>query len=179
VLTVRAARPDDAEEIVRINVSGWRTAYVGIVPDDVLAAMAVTDRAERYRDRLCQPGPFENLVVLERDRVLGYVALGPYRVDQRDVILSNRIGEVVAIYVDPPRWGTGAGRALMDAALLRLAERGFESVRLWVLANNSQARRFYERAGFAPDGSHASYPVSRPNGTVVDLPELRYTRQLP
>jgi ribosomal protein S18 acetylase RimI-like enzyme len=141
--------------------------------------MDVTDRVGRYRERLSGPSPFDNLVVHDADRVVGYVALGPYRIDQRDGMLSNRIGEVFAIYVDPPRWGTGAGRALMDAALHRLAERGFEAVRLWVLADNSQARRFYERAGFTADGTRASYPVGRPNGTVVELPELRYARRLP
>lgn len=179
MLTVRPARLDDADEIVRINVAGWRKAYAGIVPDDVLAAMDVADRAGRYRDRMSRPGPFENLVVVDQDQVVGYVALGPYRVGQRDGLYSRRVGEVIAIYVDPPRWGTGAGWTLMEAALHRLAARGFETVRLWVLADNGQARRFYERAGFTPDGTHASYPVSRPNGTVVDLPELRYTRCLP
>jgi ribosomal protein S18 acetylase RimI-like enzyme len=179
VLTVRRATPEDANEIVRINIDGWRQAYAGIMPDDVLASMDVTDRTERYRARMSRPGPFENLVVVNGDRIIGYVAVGPYRLGQHDGLLSRRIGEVVAIYVDPPRWGTGAGRVLMDAALRRLTERGFESVRLWVLADNSHARRFYERAGFTPDGTRASYPVDRPDGTVVGLPELRYTRRLP
>ena len=84
-----------------------------------------------------------------------------------------------AIYVDPPRWGTGAGRALMTAALARLTERCFPEVRLWVLAANDQARRFYEGAGFALDGATTSYPVGRPDGSFVELPEVRYARTLP
>jgi ribosomal protein S18 acetylase RimI-like enzyme len=179
VLTVRAATADDAADIVRINVYGWRRAYRGIVPDDVLAAMSIEDRVDRYRHRMGQASDFETLVAQDGDSVVGYVSLGPYRVGQRDGVLSRRVGEVVAIYVDPARWGTGTGRLLMTSALNRLAERRFQSVRLWVLADNSQARRFYERAGFTPDGAHASYPVGRPDGTVVDLPELRYTRPLP
>jgi GNAT superfamily N-acetyltransferase len=178
MVTVRVATPDDAADIVRINVHGWRRAYVGIVPDDVLAAMNVADRIERYRHRMRQPSQFESLVAIEAGAVVGYTSLGPYRIGQHEGVLSRRVGEVVAIYVDPPRWSTGAGRVLMDAALHRLAERGFRSVRLWVLADNTRARRFYERAGFAPDGARASYPIGRPDGTVVDLPELRYARVL-
>jgi ribosomal protein S18 acetylase RimI-like enzyme len=179
VLTVRAATGDDAADIVRINVYGWRRAYRGIVPADVLAAMTIEDRVDRYRQRMSQPSDYETLVAQDGDAVIGYVSLGPYRVGQRDGVRSRRIGEVVAIYVDPARWGTGAGRLLMTSALARLAERGFESVRLWVLVDNGQARRFYERAGFTPDGAHASYPIGRPDGTVLDLPELRYARPLP
>jgi ribosomal protein S18 acetylase RimI-like enzyme len=179
VLTVRAARPEDAGEIVRINVHGWQRAYAGIVPDDVLAGMDIDGRADRFRTRLAEPGAFEVLVAVEGDATVGYVAAGPYRIGQRDDVLHREVGEVVAIYVDPPSWGTGAGRTLMDAALARLAARGFRSVRLWVLVDNRQARRFYERAGFTADGASARYPIGRADGTVVDLPEVRYARRLP
>jgi ribosomal protein S18 acetylase RimI-like enzyme len=179
VLTVRTATLDDAGDIVRINVDGWRKAYAGIVPDDVLASLDVGTRIARYRHRMGKPSQFESLIVVDAERTVGYTSVGPYRIGQHESVLSHRIGEVVAIYVDPPQWGTGAGRALMDAALDRLAARGFASVRLWVLADNARARRFYERAGFAADGTRGSYPVGRPDGTVVDLPELRYARHLP
>jgi ribosomal protein S18 acetylase RimI-like enzyme len=179
VLSVRGATPEDAADIVRINVYGWRRAYRGIVPDDVLASMDIEDRVQRYRQRMSQASDFETLVVLDGDKVVGYVSLGPYRLGQRDGVLSRRVGEVLAIYVDPPRWGTGAGRLLMTIALQRLAERGFHAVRLWVLMDNVQARRFYERAGFTPDGIQANYSIGRPDGSVLELPELRYARRLP
>jgi ribosomal protein S18 acetylase RimI-like enzyme len=179
VWTVRAATLDDADDIVRINVHGWQRAYAGIVPDDVLDAMEVTGRAERYRHRMRHPDNFQHLVATDDGRVVGYVCLGNYRLGQDNGAVHRFAGEILAIYVDPPRWGTGAGRALMDAALARLAARGFQQVRLWVLAANHQARRFYERAGFTLDGAAADYPVSRPDGSIVDLPEVRYARPLP
>jgi ribosomal protein S18 acetylase RimI-like enzyme len=179
VVTVRAGTPEDAGEIVRINVRGWQRAYAGIVPDDVLSAMSVDGRAERFAKRIAEPSAFEVLVGVDGEVTVGYVCLGPYRIGQREDTLHREVGEVLAIYVDPPRWGTGAGRALMDAALARLAARGFRSVRLWVLVDNRQARRFYERVGFTADGASARYPVGRADGTVVDLPEVRYARRLP
>ncbi len=180
MLRVRAATPDDADDIVRINVHAWQRAYTGIVPRDVLDAMEVEGRVERYRYRMRHSPGFEHLIAADDEKVVGYVCLGNYRIgQQQDGALHRLVGEVTAIYVDPPRWGTGAGKALMDAGLHRLAERGFTSVRLWVLAANHQARGFYERAGFAADGATAGYPVARPDGSVIELPELRYTRALP
>jgi ribosomal protein S18 acetylase RimI-like enzyme len=179
VLTVRAATVEDARDIVRINVHGWRRAYAGIVPQDVLDAMNVDERTERYRYRMGRPSDYEIRVATEDGEVVGYVTFGPYRIGQHDGNPHRTVGEVLAIYVDPPRWGTGAGRALMDAALHRLAERRFRAVRLWVLSANRQARRFYERAGFSADGTAARYPIGRPDGSVVELPELRYARRLP
>jgi ribosomal protein S18 acetylase RimI-like enzyme len=180
VLTVRAATEDDAEDIVRINVHAWQRAYAGIVPQEVLDTMEVEGRVERYRYRMRQSPGFEHLVAADDDKVIGYACVGNYRLGQRpDGTLHRDIGEVTAIYVDPPWWGTGAGRALMDAALARLVERGFTTARLWVLAANHQARRFYERAGFAVDGATAGYPVACPDGSVIELPEVRYARPLP
>jgi ribosomal protein S18 acetylase RimI-like enzyme len=180
VLTVRTATTADADDIVRINVHAWQRAYPGIVPLDVLDAMVVEGRVERYRYRMRHSPGFEHLVAAEAEKVLGYACLGNYRLaQQQDGALHREVGEITAIYVDPSRWGTGVGRSLMEAALDRLTKRGFRSVRLWVLAANWQARRFYERAGFTADGATASYPVGRPDGSVVQLPEVRYTRPLP
>ena len=180
MLTVRTATADDAGEIVRINVHAWRRAYTGIVPAEVLDAMEIEGRVDRYRYRMRHSPGFEHLVVADGDKIIGYACLGNYRLgQQQNGALHRQIGEVTAIYVDPPHWGTGAGRALMDAARCRLTERGFSTVRLWVLAANHQARRFYEQACFVPDGATGGYPVGRPDGSVVELPEMRYTRELP
>ena len=56
----------------------------------------------------------------------------------------------------------------MDRVLARSAGAGYSSVTLWVLRDNRRARRFYERAGFAPDG--ATNVLTR----LGDVLELRY-----
>jgi hypothetical protein len=40
----------------------------------------------------------------------------------------------------------------MGSVLAALGEAGYVRVVLWVLADNARARRFYDKAGFAPDG---------------------------
>jgi GNAT superfamily N-acetyltransferase len=174
MLTVRAGVPDDAGEIVRINAAGWRRAYVGIVPDDVLAAIDVDRRSQRHRQRMAEEQISETLVALDGERIVGYVYFGPYREGES---VDRSVGEVGAIYVDPESWGTGAGRVLMQAALDRLAGLGYPEVRLWVLEANHGARGFYAHLGFQPDGARSTFPVRRPDGSVVDLAEVRYARR--
>jgi RimJ/RimL family protein N-acetyltransferase len=70
-------------------------------------------------------------------------------------------------------WGTGAGRALMTAALGRLTELGYQQATLWVLASNARARRFYAAAGFQPDGA-----VKDDDSRGFVLREIRYRKAL-
>lgn len=86
--------------------------------------------------------------------------------------LAGETGEVYAIYLVPAAWSTGTGRALMDAALGGLRAAGYRRVVLWVLAGNARARRFYDKAGFAPDGT-----TNILTG-LGGVEELRYARPL-
>jgi GNAT superfamily N-acetyltransferase len=76
---------------------------------------------------------------------------------------------VPAIYTRERVWGRGWGRALMEAALARLAEVGFEDATLWVLDTNVRARRFYEAGGWTWDGTTKPHVIGGQSVT-----ELRY-----
>jgi RimJ/RimL family protein N-acetyltransferase len=180
MLTLRPAQPADAAEIVRINTNGWRRAYVGIVPDDVLAAIDVDARTHRYQRRMVEERTHDTLVAVDDQyggdgRIVGYVHFGPYRDGER---LHPGVGEVVGIYVDPPVWGTGAGRLLLSGAVDRLTERGCQEIRLWVFEANHPARGFYAHLGFRLDHGRSTFPVRRVDGTLVQLPEVRYVRRV-
>ena len=86
--------------------------------------------------------------------------------------LAGQVGEVYALYVAPDWWSTGTGRSLMSCAVAALTEAGYGRAVLWVLEANARARRFYEKAGWAPDG--ASNTLDGLGGVV----EVRYTRPL-
>ena len=80
--------------------------------------------------------------------------------------------ELYALYVHPDRWGDGTGQALLDEAH-RLLAATCEEARLTVLADNPRARRFYERAGWAPDGERKAEVR-----WGVRAPEVRYRKRL-
>jgi diamine N-acetyltransferase len=61
-------------------------------------------------------------------------------------------GWLEGLYVVPKRWGTGLGDELHDRALDEVRGLGSSSCRLWVLEDNSRARRFYERRGWRENG---------------------------
>jgi GNAT superfamily N-acetyltransferase len=100
--------------------------------------------------------------------VVGWASVGPYRDDAGDAP-GPGCGELNAIYVLPEWTGHGVGRALLAYALGELRRRGLAPVLLWVLAANRPARRFYERAGFRPDGATHDFEVGG-----ATLPEVRY-----
>jgi ribosomal protein S18 acetylase RimI-like enzyme len=161
-MRVRPATPQDAAAVTAVRNASWQAAYGPYLPAsywDEYDSAAATDRLARSigSGRL-------NVLVAETDSIIGYVFHGPHRDDD----LDPDVGEVYAIYVHPDAWSTGAGRALMAAALEALGSR---PVVLWVLTVNDRARRFYELAGFTPDG--AVKDADMPGGTI---PELRYRR---
>jgi ribosomal protein S18 acetylase RimI-like enzyme len=172
MLTVRAATPDDAEAIADVQIRGWQWAYDGLMPADRLAGLEVTrpERIGRWRRILTDLDPCAFVALDAEGRVVGFVIASTYREDQDESRPVDGVGEVHAIYVYREVAGMGAGRALMDAAVNSLTDRGLNPIRLWVLEANTRARRFYERYGFALDGARSTAVAGS-----VELPEVRYT----
>jgi GNAT superfamily N-acetyltransferase len=86
--------------------------------------------------------------------------------------LAGDVGELYTLYVVPAHWSTGVGRALTEAALDGLRAAGYRRAVLWTLIENARARRFYDKAGFAPDGATNTLEG------LGDVEELRYGRDL-
>src|SRR5690242_4081726 len=170
MVTVRPARPDDAEGITRIHLIGWQHAYADLMPAAYLAGR-VAEHAQRVAARRAHletaEGATQTLVADDDGAVVGFSNFGADRDDPA-------LGEVYAIYVDKDRYSTGIGRAIMDEAVARLVTRDLTPVRLWVLAGNARGITFYERYGFRADGGRSSFVIEQPGELPVELPELRY-----
>jgi ribosomal protein S18 acetylase RimI-like enzyme len=170
---IRAITDADIDAIAEIHVRAWRSAYAGIVPDHVLAALDPVVFAERRRHRPVPPGA-RTLVAQAGDGLAGFANFGPERA-QDGGESDPDAAELYAIYLDPACQGRGIGRLLISAATTALRQDGFAEMRLWVLTENHPARGFYERMGLAPDGTTN---VWTPNGSTAELPELRYSVRL-
>ncbi len=162
---------DDCEGVAAIRIRGWQHAYRGLVPQSYLDGLDIAADAERHRARLSAgDGVTVDLVAETRGGELaGWVAFGPYR----DGEVRTPDAELYALYLPPERIGRGVGRTLLTEASRRCAGAGHRRMYLWVLRDNTRTRRFYERAGFAPDGAEEPFEVA---GRAV--PEVRYARDL-
>jgi L-amino acid N-acyltransferase YncA len=140
-MVIRPAVLADAEAIARVHVESWRTTYAGIVPDEFLAALSVERRAEVWRNNLAENRQSYLVVAEQAGEVIGFAVGGPNREAE------DKYGaELYAIYLLANTQKRGTGRALMKAVVQELARRGFTSLLVWVLVDNS-ACQFYQRLG--------------------------------
>lgn len=161
---LRRATGADASAVAAMHVQTWQTAYRGIVPDPFLDSLDVASRAGRYSFDRVRPGDPETWIAIAGDDVVGMVSVG----GGRDEDLPG-LGEVMALYVAPDRWRSGAGSALLAKAERLLTDAGFSEAFLWVLEDNARGRRFYETAGWDPDGRTKTVGIGG-----RELVEVRY-----
>jgi GNAT superfamily N-acetyltransferase len=81
--------------------------------------------------------------------------------------------EIDLLYTHPRVWGQGVGRALLAAGEAALRESGCAEATLWTEERNERPRRFYEAAGWRPDGE-----VKERMWNGAPLRELRYRKTL-
>jgi RimJ/RimL family protein N-acetyltransferase len=146
---VREAQQEDADAIAAVHTRAWQVAYEHVFGAERLGAISVEERAERWQAILAERREREaTFVVQHGDVVVGFASVG----SSRDTDARAADGELYGIYVTPTAWGTGAGRALLEASLEALRSSGFREATLWVLDDNPRARRVYEKTGWRIDG---------------------------
>jgi len=167
-VSLRRALPADAETVGRIHVESWNVAYRGIMPDDVIARTDLACRTKFWADRIADQA-WPVFLIEEDGTAVAFCQMIPTRDPDDD---PARVGHITSLHVLPDLRGHGYGRALMDHVLEEFHRRGFVEVTLWVLEENREARRFYEKRGFHLDGGTRRYPRTQ-------VPEVRYRVRLP
>jgi GNAT superfamily N-acetyltransferase len=179
VVVIRSASTADAAQIAAVMRDSWFAAYDGIIAPAIIDRATAPDGGARIRQSF-RTRPWQRMIAAVEDGIVGYASFGP----ERDVLggrwpypltpagSDGQVAELYALYVHPTRWSTGTGRALMDRVLARVRMAGYARITLWVLEANARARRFYQRAGFAPDG--ARHVLDDLGGVT----EIRYQRAL-
>lgn len=163
----RGATYEDMVAIATLHAESWRVTYRGAYRDEFLDGDVVQDRISVWEKRLSAPPPNQFVVIAEEaGDVVGF-ACAYGREDQRwGTLLDN-----IHVRRECHRQGTGT-RLLSEVATWCRANYADCGLYLWVLAQNSQARRFYERLGATDRGGEVSVP---PGGGQVSSRRYAWT----
>ena len=165
-MSVRLRTGDDGDlmAVGDLHYRSRRSAYADILSPAALDFGSPQAVGEWWRERFRWERDTHRLTVADEGRVVGFTYLG--------VGEEPDTAELSAIHVEPGLVGTGVGRLLMLDALAALPAYGSVAV-LWVLEGNARARRFYERGGWAFDGTVRDAPMG-----AETTRQLRYVRSL-
>ena len=172
---VRPATGEDARAVAEAHVRAWQVAYRDMIPAAFLAALDVDQRTEQWHRNLTEthlpngtPSPM-NAVAELAGAVVGFTCVGIWRDEPK----AADMGELWAMYVHPDHWGTGAGYALMGTTIDHFNAQSCRGAYLWVLDENEQARRFYERQGWQAESVTKQDPIGG-----AQITERRYSIEL-
>ena len=156
-------RLGDADELASVHVQAWREAYGQWLPEHFYDYVARERRQVMWSALLSKEDAAERVRVARREgQIVGFVRSGPAAEHQGHP--PERDEQLNALYVLSSCYGHGVGRALLDQALRQ------RPAQLWVAKDNARARRFYEKNGFAADGTEQVDP------DLAGLVEIRMVR---
>ena len=161
---LRPAKPEDISRIAEILIFAKRMAYRPIFQNDRVSfnEMQVLPLAAEL----------ETTGVLRRGWVDegGMIGGGGEGGGAEGGGLSDSL-QLISFFVDPFFQQMGYGRQMMEQFIREASAAGYKQLLLWVLEKNDRARRFYENAGFIPDGAR-----KLEEGTLEYI--LRYRKKL-
>jgi ribosomal protein S18 acetylase RimI-like enzyme len=150
-VTIRRARPADADGIAALHADSWRRTYRGMMNDAFLDGEALANRQRVWHERLASAERVETgrqfVAVAEIDeQLVGFVCAYALH-DAHGSYIDN-------LHVRHGYMGRGIGGALMRAAGEWLCGCAPSiSVYLWAMEANGNARGFYERLGAVNAGT--------------------------
>ncbi|WP_354687001.1 GNAT family N-acetyltransferase [Cupriavidus necator] len=152
-VTIRRAVADDVWALATVHARCWHETYRQLLPDELLRTVT-PERRFLARVRVLSDPTVGSFVACrtEAGDVIGFADCGPLRNSARSVS-----GEIYALYVLASHHGAGIGFGLFAACVRELLGRGYISMKVYVLADNEKARRFYEETG----GRYETTVVSR------------------
>ena len=140
--------PDDDAELLRVNNAAfaWHPEQSGWTAADI---------AQRRGEPWFDPGGLFMALDEQSGKLLGFHWTKVHAEEPG-------LGEVYVVGVDPAAQGRGLGATLTLVGMHHLADRGLQTVMLYVEADNSAAVKTYQRLGFEIFSVDAAYAVGEP-----------------
>ncbi|MBT2640568.1 GNAT family N-acetyltransferase [Bacillus sp. ISL-39] len=139
-MQIRKATKDDASGIARVHVRSWQETYQGIISQDYLDTLKVEDRKPLWEKSLSESANISPVFVAinPEGEIVGFASFGKERSGN-----FKADGELYAIYILKEYQRGKLGLRLLQAGVDDLLNQNYESILVWVLADN-ESRKFYE-----------------------------------
>ena len=166
MVRIRPAGPDDATGIRRVAVAAYNETYVDVVDKDGVERLLDGWYDEFDLRRRLDEGDGRWFVAVDdaanetqAEETVGYATAD---------VADDGTGVLATLYVHPDRWSEGIGTRLYDHARDHVAERGADSLRVRVFADNDVGRSFYaDRADLIAEREERLEPLDSEVATAV------------
>ncbi len=139
-IILRKAAQTDVQEIAKIHVSSWKSAFDGLMPEGYINGFTVSSRVEEWQRTI--KNNTESVVVAESgNKVVGFMS---YSVHPENA----EITELSKLYLCPSVYGRRLGSKFLAHLELESQAVGTKTIILYVLDNNEAAIQFYSKHGF-------------------------------
>ena len=141
-IIIRNIEEKDIPDVVDIQINGWKSAYKGIVDDNILNSMNRNERIEKRRNDYKENG----FIVAElNNQVVGFCRYIDSNKFTQDI--SNIDCELLALYVNPDLKYNGIGTKLFQFVTNEFKSKNKTTMILWCLKDNEPSKKFYTKMG--------------------------------
>jgi len=165
MITFRHAQKSDQKAIAHLHAKSWQENYRGSVSDHYLDNEVNAERLSIWEKRFSNTKKNQIVFIAEQDNQLcGFVCLYLNDDPKWGTLIDN-------IHVTQNKKGEGIGKKLMHMAAEQIIARSKNSTMyLWVIAENTNAIKFYEHRG----GKQVERTIAKmPDGSDVSV--IRFT----
>jgi GNAT superfamily N-acetyltransferase len=149
-VSVRPARPEDAERVAHVQLRTWKVAYGDLLPPEALDLPWEQVAAVWLHAIEAPPSPRHRLLVaLDQSELVGFAASQPATDDD---LAAEPTAELTAFLVEP-RWGRrGHGSRLLAASVDHWRRDGSSLAVTWVFESDTVTTDLLVAAGWGFDG---------------------------
>jgi len=155
-IKIRKAKKKDWEQIFKLSIKVWRTAYANIMPQEIFEHREATSASILEKRKDIEPNTSDHFafVAEAKNEIVAFALV--QTISNYEHYKQLGYSDLYAIYIDPHYQHKRLGKKLFDLAVKQLLEAGFTKMVIGVLKENLQARVAYEKWGGMLD-SYESY----------------------
>ena len=154
-IAIRLAVPADAPDFAEIHIRSWEAAYKDIIPADYIREKNAA-RHDLWK-RIITGENTIHYIVQKNGKTAGIMTVAPSRDNDAD----DSFYELRGIYLHPDYYRQGIGTHAMEYAYSVARDLGKTTMTVWLLADNYNAKSFYEKCGFIADGKTETHDMGK------------------